>query len=475
MMTRTHVLATLISLGLPTHIAAAAAADSRAVALVLDASGSMKEALPDGVTRMDAAKKAVAKLVGTLPADTRLAFRAYGHQSPPKAKNCKDTVLLAPFGAVGQNKQAVIAQANALAPQGYTPISYALQQAAGDLASEEATAHTVVLVSDGKETCPGDPCEVAKSLAEADAKLVIHTIGAGVDAATRQQLKCIADAARGMYQDAANTTELETVVAVAAETEAVEVAEPKQPASAEISSKKAGTAKEAPTSIGVGEIVRGRVTKDQVVNYWKLDAPAGQYRIILDAKRADDSGILLNIDVAAVGEGDSKKLLSIIDNQFKARVVNAFESQQSDLTLKVESGSDIVDYWLAVVRLDAKAPTPYFVKSPALVPLEVGKETTAGFDAQNREAWYSANLEGRDYKLTAEFTRTDNGWVDAAITMLGEFGQLGDPAGCRVIENASTASCSQKIVMGQDARVTFRLRSDKEAPTKVKFKLEPIE
>jgi hypothetical protein len=218
-------VATLI---LPVLAHTATAAEVRAVALVLDASGSMKESLPDGVTRMDAARRAVGKLVSTLPGVTRLAFRAYGHQSPTKAKNCKDTELLSPFGSVEQVKDAVVAQANALEPQGYTPISYALQEAANDLSSEEATVHTVVLVSDGQQTCPGDPCAVAKALAEADTKLVMHTIGVGVDSATREQLTCISKAARGMYQDAANTAELEKVVAVAAEAEAVEFA--KKPA-----------------------------------------------------------------------------------------------------------------------------------------------------------------------------------------------------------------------------------------------------
>lgn len=476
MFERTCFLTTLVFLALP-QIATAAAADSRAVALVLDASGSMKERLPDGVTRMDAAKSAVAKLVGTLPSDTRLAFRAYGHQSPPKAKNCKDTALLSPFDAVGHNKTAVIAQANALAPQGYTPISYALQQAAGDLSSEEATAHTVVLVSDGKETCPGDPCEVAKTLAAADAKLVIHTIGAGVDGATRDQLKCIADAARGIYQDAANTAELETVVAVAAETEAVEVEEPKKPTSAEISSKKAGTTKEAPTAIGLGEIVKGRVTKGQVANYWKLDAPAGKYRIILDAKRADDSGVHLSLEVTALGEGDGVRLINLIDNAFKLRMGNAFEMKQSGATLAVESGSDIVDYWLSVVPVDAKVAAPYFVKAPTIVPLELGKSMTAMVSTDSREAWYSAKLEGKDYKLTAEVTRTDKGWVDGSIAMFGEIGELTNSPNtlCHVIENAATGSCAAKIVMGQDTPVTIRLRSEKEGSYKINFKVEPAD
>ena len=67
---------------------------------------------------MDAAKRAVGKLVSTLPGETRLAFRAYGHQSPAKAKNCKDTALLSPFGSVEQVKDTVVAQANSLVPPG---------------------------------------------------------------------------------------------------------------------------------------------------------------------------------------------------------------------------------------------------------------------------------------------------------------------------------------------------------------------
>jgi hypothetical protein len=65
-----------------------------------------------------------------------------------------------------------------------------------------------VLVSDGKETCEGDPSAAAKALAEADAKLVIHTIGFNVDAAARFQLQCIARMARGTYSDAAGAADL---------------------------------------------------------------------------------------------------------------------------------------------------------------------------------------------------------------------------------------------------------------------------
>ena len=110
-------------------------------------------------------------------------------------------------------------------------------------------------------------------MAEADAKLVIHTIGAGVDKDTREQLNCIAKAARGTYQDAANTAELEKVVAVAAEAEAVEIAAKPAAKSVEISAKKPGSAIAVPTAIGLGEVVKGRISGGQD-HFWRIEAPA---------------------------------------------------------------------------------------------------------------------------------------------------------------------------------------------------------
>jgi hypothetical protein len=190
--------------------------------LVLDASGSMNARLPDGQTRIDAAKKAVADLVSRMDPGTRLALRAYGHQSPTQKKDCKDTVLLVGFAPLASNRAEVIAQAQALQARGYTPITHALTAAAQDIASEESGERIIVLVSDGQETCASDPCIAARALAAADAKLVIHTIGFGVGAAARTQLQCIANVARGSYFDANSTAGLTSTLTKAAQTKAVE-------------------------------------------------------------------------------------------------------------------------------------------------------------------------------------------------------------------------------------------------------------
>jgi Mg-chelatase subunit ChlD len=187
--------------------AGADAEEGRSIALILDASGSMNAKLAGGQARIDAAKAAVAAFVEKLDPRTRLSYRAYGHQSPTKDKNCRDTELLVDFGTAAANKSAILAKTNGIKAQGYTPITYVIQLAAADVAKEPG-ARTVVLVSDGKETCEGDPCAAANALAAADARLVIHTIGFNVDTAARYQLQCIAKVARGTYSDASGAADL---------------------------------------------------------------------------------------------------------------------------------------------------------------------------------------------------------------------------------------------------------------------------
>jgi len=148
-----------------------------------------------------------------------LALTAYGHQSERAEKNCKDVALLTGFDSVAANKADIVAKTEAIVARGYTPITYSLTLAAKDISAEEGD-RVVILVSDGQETCAADPCAAAKALAEADAKLVIHTIGFGVGDATRTQLQCIASMGRGTYFDAANADDLTAVLGKAVVTEA---------------------------------------------------------------------------------------------------------------------------------------------------------------------------------------------------------------------------------------------------------------
>jgi len=209
----------LALLGTCAVVAPARAETGRSVLVVLDASGSMNAQLPEGRTRLEAAKAAVGDVVGSLAPDTRLALRVYGHQSTPDKKNCEDSELVAGFAPLSQGKAALLDKVAGLKARGYTPITLSLQLAAQDIANEPSVERTVVLVSDGRETCRADPCVAARALAAADVKLVVHTIGLGVDAAARGQLQCIASMARGSYFDAASRADLAAVLGKAVVTQ----------------------------------------------------------------------------------------------------------------------------------------------------------------------------------------------------------------------------------------------------------------
>lgn len=196
---------------------AAQSSPARAIELILDASGSMNARLR-GQPKIDGARAAVEKFTAGLPASDLLAFRAYGHQSPRQKHDCADIQLLAPFAPAGGSRARVVAAAKGLKAQGYTPITDSLRLAAKDFPATAPKRRIVVLVSDGKETCEGDPCAAARELAAAG--IVVHTIGFDVDAAARMQLECVAKATGGAYFEAADAERLAALITQAADTTA---------------------------------------------------------------------------------------------------------------------------------------------------------------------------------------------------------------------------------------------------------------
>jgi Ca-activated chloride channel family protein len=178
--------------------------DPPALLLILDASGSMQAKL-GRETRMAAAKQAVRDLVAALPSDSRVGLRVYGHRAPntDKRRGCADTQLVAPV--VSLDRERLRRKVNAISPRGFTPIAASLRQGLRDL--PRRGARTMILVSDGIETCaPPPPCEVARSVRKAGAR--VDVVGFRVGSAARRQLRCIAREGGGSYVDARSAAQL---------------------------------------------------------------------------------------------------------------------------------------------------------------------------------------------------------------------------------------------------------------------------
>ncbi len=190
--------ACLVSLFIP--LCAPAATMPEAM-LILDASGSMMGAA-GGQTKIDAAKAVLAQVVPAVAPEVKIGLAAYGHRRP---NDCADIEILVPPG--NEDRAAVLARIAAMQPRGMTPISAAVTQVADLLKGRDAET-TIVLVSDGQETCGGDPCATVKALKAAGVKFVMHVVGFDVTEEDKAQLACIAEAGGGRYFGASDAAGL---------------------------------------------------------------------------------------------------------------------------------------------------------------------------------------------------------------------------------------------------------------------------
>ncbi|MDP9444705.1 MAG: hypothetical protein M3P83_10345 [Actinomycetota bacterium] len=158
----------------------------------------MAEPAAGGQTKIAAAKQALRTVVTQLPRKAEVGMRVYGAEVFSGPRACTDTQLVVPIGRL--DRPALRAAIASYRPFGETPIAYSLRAAADDLGSDGQ--RTILLVSDGEETCAADPCAVARDIAGQGIDLKIDVVGLGVGGRARAQLQCIAAAANGTYYDA---------------------------------------------------------------------------------------------------------------------------------------------------------------------------------------------------------------------------------------------------------------------------------
>lgn len=113
---------------------------------------------------------------------------------------------------------------NAMRFQGKTPLTEAVRLAAEALRSTEEPA-TVVLVTDGIETCEADPCALATELEASGVDFTAHVIGFGLTRDEGAEVACIAENTGGRYLPASDAGALASALEQAiSDTPAPEIA-----------------------------------------------------------------------------------------------------------------------------------------------------------------------------------------------------------------------------------------------------------
>lgn len=260
----------VISAAVALALALPSAAAERAV-IVLDGSGSMWAQI-EGEARITIARQTLQSVLSTLPEDLELGLMTYGHR---EKGNCGDIeMLVAPAAGTAE---AIIAAAKGINPKGMTPISDAVRLAADELQFTEHKA-TVILITDGLETCEVDPCALASDLEARGIDFTTHVLGFGLSDEEGQQVACLAENTGGKYLSANDGAAL--VDALTATVAEVTQAEPEPAPEPEPEPVAAFNVQPTATlSEGGPDIVDG---KDSIVWEW--------HRVAADGSKGDYVG-----------------------------------------------------------------------------------------------------------------------------------------------------------------------------------------
>ena len=194
-------IALSVLLGLSPFTASAA----EDVMIVYDGSNSMWGQI-EGVAKIETAREVMADLVETWPQSTNLGLLAYGHR---REGDCSDIELVIPPGPL--DRVSFLESVNAITPRGKTPLTDAVVQAAETLSFRDNPA-TVVLISDGVESCLADPCSISAQLEEQGIAFTAHVIGFDIAREDQRQLSCIAENTGGTFVPAQDADELRNAI-----------------------------------------------------------------------------------------------------------------------------------------------------------------------------------------------------------------------------------------------------------------------
>ncbi len=290
----------------------AAAGKTVNIEYILDASGSMLEQI-QGEMKIDIAKKTLSELVEQLPPgsaeiELNVGLRVYGHSTvsgdSPETR-CRDTTLEIPVKGV--DTKGIKERIAGITARGWTPIAYSLQQAENDFPPGEGNDNIIILISDGKETCGGDPCAVARELHEAGIKVKIHVVGFDIKPEERAQLECIAQASGGTYFSADSAGELNKALTdvqeqvLKTESSSVRI---KVGGVGKLRFEPASWIPGAPYQFRLESVEDGKVAASGGGTFDELMVPPGTYRLVWDQTEHGTSDVILS-DAVVIKPGEA--------------------------------------------------------------------------------------------------------------------------------------------------------------------------
>ena len=175
------------------------------ILVLLDASSSMLSPWGKDLKRFTAAAKVITSLMDSIYSvnkNVEFGLRVFGETTPAQENNCTDTRREVMFSKNNATQMAL--RLAALHPLGVSPIAYSLKEAASyDLEDEVHNAYSIILITDGGESCGGDICGVMATLIQRKIFFKPYIIGLADYDPKRDKYECF-----GTYLQATNEGEV---------------------------------------------------------------------------------------------------------------------------------------------------------------------------------------------------------------------------------------------------------------------------
>lgn len=257
-------------LSLPVQNLTAQNTNTQNILFIFDASGSMWGKLGSN-TKIQVAKETMGNLMTKIPDNAKAGLIVYGHRS---ASDCNDIETVFPVASLDKTKFA--SRIKSINPKGKTPIAKSINQALAIIRGMNEPV-TIILISDGLETCEGNACETVRSARAAGVKITMHVVGFGIAEKDLVPLECIAQAGGGHYFPANNADEL------AAALEQTVKEAPVGDAYLSVKTSLDGKLKDATVKVfkkgATKEIAWGRTYESKETNPRLMQLPSGTYEI----------------------------------------------------------------------------------------------------------------------------------------------------------------------------------------------------
>jgi Ca-activated chloride channel family protein len=171
------------------------------ILFIYDASGSMWGKL-DAQTKKEIAANVLTTTVNNLPENQNIGLMAYGHR---EKGDCDDIEYLVDLS--NNSKEKITDAVNSINSLGKTPLARSATLAINSLRDSKTKA-TIILITDGIESCDGNICDVVTNAKAEGIDFKLHIVGFGLKKGESEQLICAAEAGNGHYYDAADAGSL---------------------------------------------------------------------------------------------------------------------------------------------------------------------------------------------------------------------------------------------------------------------------